>query len=277
MTWRVGVDIGGTFVDFCAFDESSGALKTLKVLATPDAPGSEIETGLKLLESSCGIRPQDIVGFVHGTTVGINTVIQRKGARLGLITTRHFEDVLELARLQMPDMYSLFCSRPEPLVSRDRIFGVAERVMADGSVKTPLEEESLLTAIERAREKGCGGLVVAFLNSYRNPVNEHLALRIIAERALGLFAFSSAEVWPVVREYERMTTAILNAYVHPRVARYLDELEARLEEAGVPARAMITRSNGGVMNAPLGKRDCVGMMLSGTASGVMGAAFLARR
>jgi N-methylhydantoinase A len=275
MTWRIGVDIGGTFADFCAFDEASGALHTLKVLTTPDRPGAEIAAGLELLAVRHGVAPGDIVRFVHGTTIGINTVIQRRGARLGLVTTAGFEDVIELARLQMPDMYSLLCSRPEQLIPRDRIFGVSERVRADGTVAVALDGAGVEAAIAQARAKGCEGLVVSFLNGYRNPANEQRARQICREAAPELFVFAGAEVWPVVREYERTTTAILNAYVHPRVARYLGALEDRLEDLGVPARAMITKSNGGIMSAARGKTDCVGMLLSGTASGVMGAAFVA--
>lgn len=275
MSWRIGVDIGGTFVDFCAFNAGTGELQTLKVLTTPEDPGAEIATGLSLLESRHAIKPSEISGFVHGTTVGINTVIQRRGSRLGLITTAGFEDVLELARLQMPDMYSLFCSRPEQLIARDRIFGVRERTLSDGSIPVPLDEDGLASAVAEAKAKGCEGVVIGFLNSYRNQANELAARALVVKAAPDLFVFSSAAVWPVVREYERMTTAILNAYVHPRVAGYLAALERRLEERDVPARPMITKSNGGIMNAALGKTDCVGMMLSGTASGVMGAAFVA--
>ncbi|KAB2847356.1 MAG: hydantoinase/oxoprolinase family protein, partial [Hyphomicrobiaceae bacterium] len=268
-------DIGGTFVDFCAFNAGTGELQTLKVLTTPEDPGAEIATGLSLLEIRHGIKPSAISGFVHGTTVGINTVIQRRGARLGLITTAGFEDVLELARLQMPDMYSLFCSRPEQLIPRDCIFGVRERTLSDGSVQVPLDEAGLRSAVAKAKSKGCEGVVIAFLNSYRNQANEIAARELVSKAAPDLFVFSSAAVWPVVREYERMTTAILNAYVHPRVSGYLGALERRLRERDVPARPMVTKSNGGIMNAALGKTDCVGMMLSGTASGVMGAAYVA--
>lgn len=275
MTWRVGVDIGGTFADFCAFDETSGALHTLKVLTTPDRPGLEIGQGLDQLDRDHAVPRSGIASFVHGTTVGINTIIQRRGARLGLITTAGFEDVIELARLQMPDMYSLFCSRGEQLVPRDRIFGVAERTLADGTIETALDEAGVEAAVDRALAKGCEGLIVSFLNGYRNPANEARALDICARKAPHLFSFSGAAVWPVVREYERTTTAILNGYVHPRVAGYLDALEATLASRDVPAVPMITKSNGGVMRASAGKRDCIGMLLSGTASGVMGAQFLA--
>lgn len=277
MAWRIGVDIGGTFADFCAFDEESGTLHTLKVLTTPQAPGIEIGTGLDLLQERYAVSPQAVASFVHGTTVGINTIIQRRGAKLGLITTRGFEDVLELARLQMPDMYSLFCSRPDQLIPRDRIWGVSERSLADGTVETELDVDEVLAAIAKARAKGCDGVIISFLNAYRNQANEQAAKQIVAADAPDLFVFAAAEVWPVVREYERTSTAILNGYVHPRVAGYLGSLEERLAERGVPAQPMITKSNGGIMSAALGKADCIGMLLSGTASGVMGAAYVAKQ
>lgn len=274
-SWRIGADIGGTFIDFCAFDERTREIHTLKVLTTPDRPGDEVMRGLDLLGERVGLRPEAVTAFVHGTTVGINTVIQRTGARLGLVTTAAFEDVVELARLRMDDMYSLFCARAEQLVPRDRIFGVRERVLADGTVETPLDAGDVTAAVARARERGCEGIIVAFLNAYRNPAHEAAAKALIERHAPDLFCFTSAEVWPVVREYERTTTALLNGYVHPRVAGYLGALEERLAARGVPAPPMITKSNGGVMSAALGKTACVGMLLSGTAAGVTGAAFVA--
>ena len=277
MTWRIGVDIGGTFIDFCLLDEATLELHSLKVLTTPDEPGREVLDGLDLLRRRHGLDPASVVGFVHGTTVGINTVIQRKGARLALLTTAGFEDVTELARLRMPDMYSLFCARPEQLIARDRIFGISERIMADGSEETPLDAAAVRQAVARARARGAEGIVIAFLNAYRNPTHEQAALAIVRAEAPDLFAFCSTEIWPVVREYERTTTVTLNGYVHPRVARYLGSLEDALAARGVAATPMVTKSNGGVMNVALGKTACVQMLLSGTASGVIGAAFLARQ
>jgi N-methylhydantoinase A len=276
MGWRIGVDIGGTFIDFCALDEATGTLHTLKVLTTPDDPGREVIEGLDLLQSRHGLTPREVTGFVHGTTVGINTVIQRKGAPLALITNAGFEDVIELARLRMPEMYSLFCSRPEQLIPRDRIFGVGGRILADGSEAEPLDEAMVAEAAQAAAAAGAEGVIVSFLHAYRNAAHEAAARAVIARAAPGLFVFSAAEIWPVIREYERTTTAILNGYVHPRVDRYLASLEAALSARGVAAAPMITKSNGGVMRAALGRRACVSMLLSGTASGVMGAAFLAR-
>ena len=138
MGFRVGVDIGGTFTDFCVFDESTGALSTLKVLSRPDKPGAEIMTGLTKIAEAYDIEPSSVSYFTHGTTVGVNTVIQRKGVNLCLFTTENFEDVLEVARLRMPDPYDLFSARPEPLVTRDKVFGIKERILSDGSIDTPL-------------------------------------------------------------------------------------------------------------------------------------------
>lgn len=277
MGWRVGVDIGGTFIDFCVLDEAAHRLHSLKVLTTPDEPGREVMDGLALLRQRHGMEPGEVNAFVHGTTVGINTVIQRRGANLALLTTAGFEDVIELARLHMPEMYSLFCCRPEQLVPRNRIFGVAGRILADGSEQSPLDAADVRNALNLARQRGAQGIVIAFINAYRNPAHEHAAKRIVETAAPDLFVFTSSEVWPVIREYERSSTAILNGYVHPRVAGYLASLEQALRDRGVAAAPMITKSNGGIMNAALGKTHCVNMLLSGTASGVIGAAFLARQ
>lgn len=275
--WKIGVDIGGTFIDFCALDTSSGRVATLKVLTTPDDPGAELMTGLDLLESREGVDPTRISRFVHGTTVGINTIIQRKGAPLALLTNAGFEDVIELARLRMPEMYSLFCSRPDPLIPRDMIFGIPARLRADGCETRPPDMESVSRAVAEAQAKGAAGIVVAFLHAWRDGAQEAAVKAEVERLAPALFCFTSAEVWSVIREYERTSTAILNGYVHPRVSGYLSALEERLEARGVPAPALLTRSNGGLMNAAEGKRSCVNMLLSGTASGVIGAGWLARQ
>ncbi len=277
MGWRIGVDIGGTFIDFCLLDEATHQLHSLKVLTTPDHPGREVMDGIALLQQRHGMDPAAVTAFVHGTTVGINTVIQRKGADLALLTTAGFEDVIELARLRMPEMHGLFCARPDQLIPRDRVFGVAGRIQADGSEQTPLDEAAVARAVATARQRGAQGIVISFINAYRNPAHERAAKAIVRRVASDLFVFSSTEVWPVIREYERTTTVILNGYVHPRVANYLGSLEQALSDRGVTAPPMVTKSNGGIMHVGLGKTACVNMLLSGTASGVMGAAFLSRQ
>jgi N-methylhydantoinase A len=277
VSYRIGVDIGGTFADFCALDEATGRLATLKVLSTPQEPGREVIAGLAELGSRFGIRPQDIGYFTHGTTVGINSVIQRKGIRLCLFTTENFVDVLELARLKMPDPYHLMSARAEPLITRDRVLPVRERILADGTVDRPLDPASLRHALDRAIELGAEGIVLALLHSYRNPAHEREAQRLIAQWAPELPVFCSSDVWPIIREYERTATATIHGYVQPVVARYLSALQAALKQAGVAAEAMVTKSNGGVMTAELGKSACLQMLLSGTAAGVIGAGFVARQ
>ncbi|MBT9385120.1 hydantoinase/oxoprolinase family protein [Pseudooceanicola sp. CBS1P-1] len=274
--WKIGVDIGGTFMDFCALEARSGRIASLKVLTTPEDPGAELRRGLDLLAEREGLSAEAVSRFVHGTTVGINTIIQRKGAKLAMVTNAGFEDVIELARLRMPDMYSLFCQRPDPLVPRDRIFGLPVRMRADGR-RSDAPEGAVAEVVAKARAAGAEGIIVALLHAWRDSTQEAEIRKEIEALAPDLFVFTSSEVWPVIREYERTSTAILNGYVYPRVSGYLEALEARLKAQGVPARAMLTKSNGGVMTAAEGRRDCVSMLLSGTASGVIGAAWLARQ
>ena len=275
--WKIGVDIGGTFIDFCALETTTGRIASLKVLTTPDNPGAELLTGLDLLKEREGLDPTAISRFVHGTTVGINTILQRAGAPLALITNAGFEDVIELARLGMPEMYSLFCHRPEPLIVRDRIFGIPVRMRADGTEMVAPDVVSVAQAVAKARAAGAEGIIIALLHSWRDGRHEAVVKAMVEAEAPDLFVFTSSDVWPVIREYERTSTTIMNGYVHPRVSGYIAALEDQLAARGVSARALLTKSNGGLMTASEGRRDCVSMLLSGTASGVIGAAWLARQ
>jgi len=275
MGYRVGVDIGGSFTDFALFDEATQNLKTLKVFSRPDEPGAEVLEGVRLVGERYGIRPEEISYFTHGTTVGINTVIQRKGLRLALFTTEHFRDVLEIARLKIPDMYNLLSKRAAPLITRDLVFGVTGRLKADGSVQDELDEASVARAVEAARAAGAEGIVISFLHAYRNPAHELAAKAIVERLAPQIPVFCSNETWPIIREYERTITAAIGAYVQPRVAHYLGSLQRALKDVGVTADPRLTKSNGGVMTAEQGKSQCVQMILSGTASGVIGASYVA--
>lgn len=276
MGFRVGVDIGGTFADFAVLDEATGAVSTLKVLTTPDTPGEEVLAGLAGVRQRFGVQPGDISWFTHGTTVGVNAVIQRKGIRLALFTTRNFRDVLELARLKTPDPYDLLSRRAAPLVPRALVFEVDGRLLADGTEAQPLDTASVAAAVADAQARGSEGILVALLHSYRNPAHEHAVKSIIAGIAPDLPVYCSADVWPIIREYERTVTASVHGHAQPKVAQYLASLQAALLRAGVVAEPMVTKSNGGVMRAELGKTRCVEMLLSGTAAGAIGAAFVAR-
>ncbi|PRD13303.1 hydantoinase/oxoprolinase family protein [Pantoea coffeiphila] len=275
MSYRVGVDIGGSFTDFAVLDERDNSIRTLKVLSRPDSPGSEITTGLAQFRERDGIQPQEISAFTHGTTVGVNAVIQRKGVRLALFATDGFCDVLELARLKIPHIHDLFSRRPAPLISRDRVFAIRERTNRDGRVLQEVDRQSVVKAIDGARAAGCEGIVVSLLHSYRNGGNEARVRELVAELAPDLLTSCSAEIWPIIREYERTITAVINAYVQPKVIHYLDSFERALKEMGVPVPPRITKSNGGVMGLAQAKAECVQMVLSGTASGVIGASYIA--
>ncbi|MBK1658404.1 hydantoinase/oxoprolinase family protein [Paracraurococcus ruber] len=276
MGYRVGVDIGGSFTDLALLDDRTGEVRSLKVFSRPDRPGEEVLAGLAGLRDRHGIAPAEIGYFTHGTTVGVNTVIQRKGPRLALLVTQGFRDVLELGRLRAPDMYDLLSKRPAPLVTRDRVFELPERLAADGSVLQALSDAHVLAAAQAALAAGAEGIVVALLHAWRNPAHERQAREALARAHPGLPVLCSAEVWPVLREYERTVTATIAGYVQPRVTAYLDGLQAALREIGVPCEARVTRSNGGVMTAERGRREGLQMVLSGTAAGVIGAGFVAR-
>ena len=273
--YRVGVDIGGSFTDFAVFDEDTRTLQSLKVFSRPDEPGAEVMEGIRLLHERHGIPPEAITYFTHGTTVGVNTVIQRRGLRLALFTTEHFRDVLEVARLKIPDMYNILSKRPSPLVPRDLVFGIPGRLQADGVELQPLDEDAAVAAARQAVANGAEAVVISFLHAYRNPAHERAAKRAVEHAMPGLPVFCSAETWPIIREYERTITAAIGAYVQPRVAHYLGSLQQALKDAGVPAEPRLTKSNGGVMTAEQGKQQCVQMILSGTASGVIGASHVA--
>lgn len=275
MAITIGVDIGGTFADFVALDTATGATATLKVLTTPATPGQDVAIGLQRLSAE-GIMLDAVERFVHGTTVGVNTIIQRRGACIALFTTAGFTDMLELARLRMPNPYSLFCERPAPLVPRERVYGISERMTAVGATLHAPQEADVAEALGHARRAGCAGIVVSFLHAWRSPLHEDQVAAMIARLDPAMVVFRGSEVWPAIREYERTTTAVLNAYVHPRIADYLDRVATELTGAGITAPLLLTTSAGGTMTGTAGRRDCVGMLLSGTASGVVGAGVVAR-
>jgi N-methylhydantoinase A len=276
MSFRVGVDIGGTFTDFCAFNDVTNEIHTLKVLSSPDKPGSEVIDGIKALGVRYGVSPADVVYFTHGTTVGVNTVIQRKGIRLGLLVTTNFTDVLELARLKMPDMYSLLSVRPEALVTKDRIFEISERIRADGSIEKEVDSSTVEQSLADMQAAGCEGVVIALINSYRNSHNEQAVKAMIERLSPGFPVFCSTDVWPIIREYERTVTAVIHGYVQPRVSEYLESLQQALLDVKVNAIPQVTKSNGGVMSAELGRTACAQMILSGTAAGVIGASHVSK-
>jgi N-methylhydantoinase A len=271
--YRLGIDIGGTFTDFALLDEATGAVTGFKAPTVPADPARGVLDGLRALLAERGIDPGAIGYLAHGTTIAVNTIIERSGARLGLLVTRGFGDVLELQRLRLASPVNFLATRPAPLVPRERVGEVTERLLADGAADTPLDEAELLAEARRLIEgQGAEGLVIAFLHAYRDGRHERAARDALARAWPDVPVVCSHEVWPQIREYERTLVAVTTAYVRPRVVGYLDRLGRELRQAGVGAGLHVARSNGGVTTAAAARQAPAAILLSGPAAGVVGAA-----
>jgi N-methylhydantoinase A len=273
--FRVGADIGGTFTDL-VFLDTSGRLHTKKISSSVDDYARAIIDGLREVLRDTGITGADIAEVLHGTTVASNAVLERKGARTGLITTRGFRDVLEIRRLRMPRLYDLTWEKPVPLVERHLRQEVTERIDAHGEVQTPLDLDEVEQVLGRLRRDGVEALAVCLINSYTNPVHEEKIKALVSGRAPELVACYSVEVLPEIREYERTSTTVINAYVMPIVRRYLATLRAGLDEGGVKTPLLIMQSNGGLMTDAAAGAHPIHIIESGPAAGVVGAQALAR-
>ncbi|MBK1658499.1 hydantoinase/oxoprolinase family protein [Paracraurococcus ruber] len=276
MTWRVSADIGGTFTDLVAIGPG-GALRTKKVSSSVGDYGRAIVEGLGELFAECGIAPDQVEEVLHATTVASNAILEHKGARTGLITTQGFRDVLEIRTLRMPRLYDLRWEKPAPLVPRHLRLGVTERVNHRGEVETPLDEAEAVTAVEALLAEGVAAIAVCLLHSYANPAHERRLGEIIAARAPGLPVSLSVDVLPEMKEYERTSTTVINAYLGPILGRYLTALSGDLREAGLAAPLLLMQSSGGLMPAAEAARLPVHVVESGPAAGVIGVQMLARR
>src|SRR5262245_2086994 len=271
----LGIDIGGTFTDFTLYDVAIRDVIGLKVPSTPPDFSRAVEDGLERLAAEHGVHLGEIDVVVHGTTIAVNTLIQRTGARLGLLVTEGFRDLLEIQRLRLPNPLDMHGGRPQPLIPRARVAEVRERLRADGRVDTPLDEVGVTAAARGLAEQGVEGLVISLLHAYREPAHERRAQVVARAAAPGVPVSASHEVWPEAREYERTALAVLDAYVQPKVRRYLEGFEAALAARAVPAVAHVTKSNGGIVPVAAARRQTVATLLSGPASGVIGAAYVA--
>jgi N-methylhydantoinase A len=274
--YRIGVDIGGTFTDVVLLG-SDGTFRTKKVLSTPADYARGVIQGILELLHDTGAAPASVTKVVHATTVASNAVLEGKGPRCCLLTTAGFRDVLEMRRLRIPVMYELQYEKPPPLVPRRLRYEIPERTGPRGEAWAALDEQAVREAAERARAEGAGAVAVSFLHAYANPAHERRAAEIVQE-VVGddVYITCSSEILAEIREYERTSTAVVNAYVGPVVRRYIRSLESSLVEAGISAPLQIMQSSGGVMSAEAAIRKPAHLVESGPAAGVVACAFLAR-
>jgi N-methylhydantoinase A len=276
-TARIGVDVGGTFTDLVLHDPTRDLVHTGKLLTTPDDPSAAIISGVIRLLREVDLTAADLHSVIHGTTLVTNTIIERTGAKVGLLTTDGFRDSIEIGKETRYDLYDLFLDPPPTLVPRHRRLEIPERVSADGDLLLPLDE----AAVERAARQlvdrdGCEALAIAFMHSYRAPAHEKRAGEIIRALYPNLPLSLSAEVAPEIREFERSSTACANAYVQPLMRRYLDQLERSLSEIGFTGNLYVMLSGGGITTLREAKEFPIRLIESGPAAGAMAASFLAK-
>jgi N-methylhydantoinase A len=269
MQW-VGVDVGGTFTDAVSYDEKTQQFSYAKAPSTPGDPTAGVLDAL----ASLGVEFGAVERFVHGVTIGTNAVLEGKGATVWMLTTRGFRDVLEIARTNRPILYDIKSLKTPPLVPRTRTLEVTERLRYDGSVATPLDLDDAHRAAAALPDQAGAAVAVCFLHSYANPAHEQAVKRLVEEARPEWFVCASHEVLPQFREYERFSTTVLNAYLGPLMARYLERLKAGLEAKGYRRDVHIMTSNGGVATVERAKRLPIGTVLSGPAGGVAAAVHL---
>jgi N-methylhydantoinase A len=262
---RLASDIGGTFTDVAAFDETSGRLLLGKALSTPDALVNGIEAGV----AKAGTSFAQSGLFLHGSTVAINTILERTGAKTALLITEGFRDIYEIGRVNRPDSYNLYFSKHVPLVPRQHRYEVHERLLASGEVLKPLDDDEIAALADTLKGERIESVAVLFLHCYRNAAHELRAKEILQQRLPGVFVTASHELSQEYREFERASTVAANAYIGPRVERYLSEIADHLTRAGFGGAFLVVQSTGGLFEMQQARNQCVRMLESGPASGVI--------
>ena len=270
---RVGVDVGGTFTDFVLVDEKRDVIFTGKQLTTPKDPSLAICEGVERITREAGVDMGDLDGIVHGTTLVTNTLIERDGATIGLITTEGFRDVLEVGHEMRYDLYDLFMEKPVPLADRQRRKTVSERINAMGEVLKPLDEDGLKQAAQELIDSGVDAIAICFISAYANPAHEERAAAILAEAHPDFPVTISTVVAPEIREYERSCTAAANAYVLPLMRRYINELNGKLVNMGLTGPLNIMLSGGGIASLRVAQEAPIQMIESGPAAGAISGSY----
>ena len=274
--YRLGCDIGGTFTDFVLLNDQTGEIKTGKCLTTPQDPSDAVEEGIRVLEATTPDFVAKLDELIHGTTLVINSIIERKGAKTGLITTKGFRDVLEIGREMRYAPYDLFAEFPPPLIPRRYRLEVEERIRSDGSVLQALDPEEARQVVRSLLHLGVESIAVCLINSFENPVHELLLQEIIEKEAPGLSVSISYQVLPQIKEYERTSTTVTNAYVKPLTGRYLSKLAGRLETIGFQGKLFIMLSSGGVTSLETAAEFPVRIIESGPTAAVIAGQYYGR-
>jgi N-methylhydantoinase A len=276
VAYRVGADIGGTFTDVVLVG-SDGSIATKKVSSTPDNFGRAIVEGVSELIAEQSVPANSLAALAHASTIATNAIIELKGARTGLITTKGFRDVLEMRRLRIPVLYDLQYRKPPPLVPRRLRLEIEERMGPRGAVWAPLDEQSVIAAARALKDAGVQSIAISLLHSYADPKHERRVAEIVREHVpANVYVTCSADVLPEIREYERTSTAVVSAYVGPVVRGYLDALERDIHDIGIHAPLQIMQSNGGIMSIDSARQKPAYTVESGPAAGVIASAHMAR-
>jgi len=274
--YRIGLDIGGTFTDFILLDCATGAVRLHKCLTTPHDPAEGALAGLAELVADAGIQFDQIDELVHGTTLVTNAIIERRGVKVGLLTTKGFRDNVEMGIEQRYDIYDLFLRFPEPLAPRALRREIDERMTRDGAVLRPLDADDVRREITALTEAGIEAIAVCFLHSYRNPAHERAVAALAASEFPDIAVSLSAEVVPELREYERATTTLANAFVQPLMDRYIARIEAELRNRGFSGRFWLMQSAGGLASPETARRFPIRLLESGPAGGGLATALVGR-
>lgn len=270
---KLGIDIGGTFTDFVLFDDDSNQLYFAKTLTTYPDPTVGIFNGVKEIEAKYGFPVKDMDGIVHGTTLVTNAVIERKGAKTAFITTKGFEDVLEIGREMRYDIYDIFLTMPKPLVPRNLRMGVAERVDTHGNVLTPLDENALQDLANTLKQNGIEAVGVCLLNSFANTSHEKALGDFLSKNVPDMYYSLSSEIMPEIREYERSSATAMNAYVQPITDKYLKDFETQLRDSGFEGNINIMISSGKLTTIDGARKSPIHLLESGPAGGAMAGVF----
>ncbi|UMZ74173.1 hydantoinase/oxoprolinase family protein [Natranaerofaba carboxydovora] len=274
MGYKVGIDTGGTFTDISVINEDTGQVLVTKVPSTPDNPASAVINGINSIIENMGIKGNKINFLIHGTTVATNTLLELKGAKTALITTKGFKDVLQIGRQTRPHLYDFWARKPEPVIPRRLRFEIPERILHTGEIYKNLDIEAVDRIVEKLKAEEVDSVAVCLLHSYINPEHEKKIKKILAEKCPEIFVTISSEVLAEFREYERTSTVAINAYVMPKVNNYVSYLDEKLKEMDIKSDLYIMQSNGGVITSKTAQDASARTVLSGPAGGAMAGRFV---